>query len=139
MRRAVFIFVAGVLAPALALALPALGAADEPAAVPPVTCGNGIPGGTNCIVTKHDRREAHEDFVRGLKLREHNRIEEALAQFEEASRIVPQNMQFLTAREVVKAQLVFNHVERGNVLLLEDSRAQAAAEFRAALDLDPEN
>ncbi len=48
-------------------------------------------------------------------------------------------MQFLTAREVVKAQLVFNHVQRGNMLMLEDARARAAAEFRAALDLDPDN
>ena len=48
-------------------------------------------------------------------------------------------MQFLSAREVVKAQLVFNHIQSGKPALVEDARAQAAAEFRAALDLDPEN
>ena len=57
----------------------------------------------------------------------------------EATRLDPQNVQFLTAREVLKAKLVFGHIERGNVLLLEDARARAAAEFRAALDLDAEN
>ena len=31
---------------------------------------------------------------------------------------------------MVKAQLVFDHVQRGNLLLLENPRAQAAAEFR---------
>ena len=48
-------------------------------------------------------------------------------------------MQFLTARELVKAQLIFDHIQRGNLLLLEDARAHAGAEFRAALELDAEN
>src|ERR1700757_2097796 len=48
-------------------------------------------------------------------------------------------MQFLTARELVKSHLVFDHVQRGNLLLWENARLQAAAEFRAALDLDSGN
>ncbi len=105
----------------------------------PVSCGNGIPGGVNCIVSKKEQKVARNAFARGLKLENQQHLEEAFAQFEEATRLVPQDPQFLTAREMVKAQLVFDHVERGNALLLESSRAQAAAEFRAALDLDPEN
>ena len=35
-------------------------------------------------------------------------LEEAFARFDKATRLAPQNMQFLTAREVVKAQLVFD-------------------------------
>ena len=51
-----------------------------------------------------------------------------------------ESSRFLTARELVKAQLVFSHVQRGNVLLWRmPSRPQVAAEFRAALDLDGEN
>jgi len=38
-----------------------------------------------------------------------------------------------------QAQLVFDHVQRGNALLAEDARIRAAVEFRAALELDPEN
>jgi general secretion pathway protein D len=138
MRQAAFIFAAGLLT--AGMAVPACASGDDPAsAPPPISCGNGIPGGVNCIVTKEQHKEARHAFARGLKLQEHKRLEEALTQFDAASRLVPQNPQFLTARELVKAQLVFNHVERGNDLLLQSSRAQAAGEFRAALDLDPEN
>jgi general secretion pathway protein D len=136
MRQAVFILALGFLA--MPAALPAFAGSD--ATEPPViSCGNGIPGGTNCIVTKEELKQAHAAFVRGVKLQSDNRTEEAFVQFKEASQLAPRNIQFLTAREVVRAQLVFNHVERGNALLLEGSRAQAAAEFRAALDLDPDN
>ncbi|HET6175314.1 MAG TPA: hypothetical protein VFE61_00175 [Candidatus Sulfotelmatobacter sp.] len=139
MRRATFIFTLIMLAGSLAL--PSLGA-DEPSttlSAPPLSCGNGIPGGVNCIRSKKEIKAAREAFARGLKLQEHKRLEDAFAQFDEASRLVPQNPQFLTARERVKAQLVFDHVERGNLLLLEDSRVLAAAEFRKALNFDPVN
>jgi general secretion pathway protein D len=124
---------------AMTLALPALAGGDDPSAPPPVACSSGIPGGVNCIVSKREMKEAREAFARGLKLQDHQRLDEAFSQFNEATRLVPQELRFLTARELVKAQLVFNHVQRGNVLLAENSRPQAAAEFRAALDLDPEN
>jgi len=137
MRRTAFIF-AVVFLTAM-LALPAFARGDDPASAPQISCGNGIPGGVNCIISKKENKEARNAFARGLKLQEHKRTEEAFVQFDEAARLVPQNPQFLTARELVKAQLVFNHVERGNILLLEDSRSLAAGEFRAALNLDPEN
>jgi general secretion pathway protein D len=137
MLRSLSIFGAAVLG--LALAVPAFGAADEPAAAPVVSCGNGIPGGTNCIVTKEEIKRAHAEFNRGVKLEEQNRLEEAYERFDAASRTVPQDMKFLTAREIVKAQLVFEHVERGDALLMTDAHSQATDEFLAALDLDPSN
>jgi general secretion pathway protein D len=123
---------------ALAITLPALGA-DQPNAAPVISCGNGIPGGTSCVVTKQEMKEAREEFVRGVKLQDQKRLDEAFTFFDDASRKVPQNVQFLEARELLKAQLVFNYVEKGNALLRENSRTQAAVEFRAALDLDPDN
>ena len=137
MRQAAFIFAAALLA--ATLAVPARASGDDPISAPPVSCGNGIPGGVNCIVSKQDNKEAREAFARGVRLQDHQHLEEAYNQFEEATRLVPQNPQFFTAREMVKAQMVFNHVEQGNALLWQNSRAQAAAEFRAALDLDPDN
>jgi hypothetical protein len=128
--------IAGLLATMLE---PALAAAEDPSEAAPVSCGNGVPGGVNCIVTKSQLKEASNVFARGLKLEDHKRLEEAYAEFDKAARLAPQNPQFLTARELVKAKLVFDHVERGNVLLLENLHSQASAEFRAALDLDPEN
>lgn len=137
MRRTAFIIAAGLVAATLATAAFATG--DDASSAPPISCGNGIPGGVNCIVSKKELKEARNAFNKGVKLQDQRRLEEAFDRFDEASRLAPQNMQFLTAREVLKAQLVFNHVERGNVLLLENARAQAAAEFRAALDLDVDN
>lgn len=121
------------------LGLSAFAGGDEPVPVPTPHCGNGVPGGVNCVATKQEMKEARNAFARGLKLEDHKRVEEAFAQFDQASRLVPQDPQFLTARELAKAQLVFTHVERGNVLLLQDLRSKAAAEFRAAIELDPEN
>ena len=140
MQRTALLFLVALLA--MTLALPAFAGGDDASAAsapPPVACSSGIPGGVNCIVSKREMREAREAFARGRKLQDHQRLDEAFTQFNEATRLVPPDLQFLTARELVKAQLVFNHVQRGNVLLAENSRPQAAAEFRAALDLDPEN
>lgn len=117
------------------LVLPAR--ADDNPTASPVTCASGIPGGVNCIPTKKDLKEAREAFSRGLKLNEHQQTEKAFAQFDRALRLVPQDPQFLTARETLKARLVFQHVEAGNRFLAEDARMRAAAEFQAALDLDP--
>ncbi len=132
MRRTGLIFTIGVLV--ATLALPAF-AGDDPSSAP-ISCGNGVPGGINCLVSKKGLKEAHSAFREGVKLQEHQQLEQALERFDEASRLAPQNMQFLSAREIVKARLVFDHVQRGNLLLYENSRSQAAVEFRSALDLD---
>lgn len=137
MRRIAFILAAGLLA--AGLALPALASGDDTSPVGIVSCGSGVPGGINCMVSKKELKEARNAFARGLKFEQDQQLEEAYDRFDEATRLAPQNAQFLTAREVVKAQLVFKHVQRGNLLLLENAQKRAAAEFRAALDLDPEN
>ncbi len=137
MRR---LFLIGNLAAGLlaaVLSLPA-SASDLPtASTPPPTCGT--PGAVNCVPTKKDLKEAHTAFTRGVKLENEQRLEDAFRQFDQAAHLAPQNSQFLTARDLVKARLVFNHVERGNQFLLEYLNVQAAAEFRAALELDPDN
>ena len=135
MRRKRLILTAGLLVATFALSA---FASDDPSSAP-ISCGNGVPGGINCLVSKQDLKEAHYAFRQGVKLQEHRQLEEALARFDEAARLAPQNVQFLTAREMVKARLVFDHVQRGNLLLYENSRNQAAAEFRSALDLDGQN
>jgi hypothetical protein len=137
MRRTTFIMAMGFLA--ATLAMPAFGDSGNDSSAPPISCANGIPGGINCLVSKKELKEARNAFREGVKLQNHQQLEEAFTQFNTASRLAPQNMQFLTARELVKAQLIFDHIQRGNLLLLEDARAHAGAEFRAALELDAEN
>ena len=135
MARIAFIFALALLALTSAWA----SSADDAASMPPVSCGNGIPGGISCLTSKKDLKEAREAFARGMKLQEHKQLEDAFTQFDQATRLAPQEARYLTAREMAKSQLVFDHVQHGNVLMGEDALMQAAAEFRAALDLDPEN
>jgi general secretion pathway protein D len=137
MRQKAFTLALGLLL--LIFAATALAADDNPSSPAVISCGNGIPGGVNCLVSKKELKQARSAFRDGVKLQDHRQLEEALAQFDKATRLAPQNVQFLTAREVLKAQLVFAHMQRGNVLLVENSRARAASEFRSALDLDAGN
>ena len=126
----------GALAAFLAAAPSRASTADEFA---PISCGNGVPGGVNCIPSARDVKQAHIAFAKGLKLQNSKRYEDAFAAFDEASRLVPQDTEYLSARELLKSQLVFAHNERGNALLAESHREAAAAEFRTALALDPDN
>jgi general secretion pathway protein D len=128
-------FAAAIFVGALALAA---FAADD-ALPPPITCGSPVPGGINCAVSKQDRKDARAAYARGLKLEADHHPRQAYEAFDEAARLVPQDPQFLIARETVKGQLVYQLVSHGNELLATNARPQAAAEFRAALDLDPEN
>lgn len=137
MRRIDLIITVSFLA--ATLTLPAFAGGDDVPAPPTIPCGAGIPGVVSCQASKDELKAARKAYDKGVKLEERQKPEEAFARFEEATRLAPQEMKFLTAREVVKAQLVFNHIERGNVLLLADARVRAAAEFRAALDLDSDN
>src|SRR5438045_3149444 len=81
---------------------------------PPIFCAHGLPGGLNCSPSKKDLKASRQAFERGMKLHDHNQLEEALSQFEEAALLNPQSAQFLTAREALKAKLVFGHIQRGN-------------------------
>jgi type II secretory pathway component GspD/PulD (secretin) len=119
--------------------VPAFAGNDSTAGTKTVSCGNGVPGAVNCIPSKEDLKEALHAYAHGLKLRDHKRLEEAFAQFDEASRLAPQDTLFLSAREVTKAQLVFQHTERGDAFLADAQQEQAAAEYRSALVLDPDN
>lgn len=106
---------------------------------PAISCGNGVPGGVNCVTSATDLKEARNAYARGLRFEERQHFEEAFVQFDQASRLAPQDSQFFSAREVAKSQLVFQHTQRGDALLANSQRIDAAAEFHAALELDPDN
>jgi general secretion pathway protein D len=137
MQRVWFILAVCLLA-ALAV-IPSFAADDAKVVAPAISCANGVPGGLNCIPSKKDLKEARNAYAHGLKLQDHHRLEEAFAQFDTASRLVPRDFLFLSAREMTKAQLVFQHTARGDAFLADARSEPAAAEFRAALELDPDN
>jgi general secretion pathway protein D len=117
--------------------LPAAG--SDAADVPGSVCPKGAPGGTTCFVSKQDRKDAHRAFEHGLKLERKQQFKEAFEQFDQASKLVPGDTGFLAAREMVKAQLVFEKVGHGDGLLAAHHEQEAAATFRSALELDPDN
>ena len=122
----------------LGLAPPAV-ADSNPANTPTLVCPTGTSGGASCFVSKQDRKDARRAYEHGLKLAQKQLNKEAFQQFDDAARLVPGDLRFLAAREAVKAQLVYARVEHGNSLLTMNHTQEAAAEFHAALELDPEN
>ena len=97
-----------------------------------------------CHGPKKDLKAARQAFARGLKLEKSQNdnlqnLDQAFYEFEEASRLVPQNVEYLTAREFTRQHLAGMHLERGNTDLLNGRQVEALAEFRTALNLDPQN
>src|ERR1700675_2389605 len=118
-------------------------AADTPPAVAPSLCSNSA-GAPACRGTSKDLKAARQAFARGLKLEKSQNdklqsLDEAFYEFEEASRLVPQNVEYLSAREMTRQHLAGMHLERGNSHLLDGRQVEALAEFRTALNLDPQN
>jgi general secretion pathway protein D len=92
-----------------------------------------------CEVSAKDLKQAREVFARGLKLQNSGKKEEAFEAFERASNLAPKSFEYLTAREVMRQQLVLDHLQRGNSALQAGRQVEALAEFRAALHLDSSN
>lgn len=100
------------------------------------------PAGTpvaSLLPSRKDLKAAHRAFARGLKLEKSNNLEAAFTQFEEAARLSPLNPEYLAAREMTREHLAGLHLELGDASLLAGNKTGALAEFRAALNLDPEN
>src|SRR5271165_1223374 len=113
-------------------------AADTPPPAAPSLC-SGSGGATACQAPKKDPKSARQAFARALKLEKSHNLDQAFYEFEEAARLVPQNVEYLTAREFTRQHLAGQHLERGNRDLLDGRQVEALAEFRTALNLDPQN
>jgi general secretion pathway protein D len=127
----------------LSLILLALGLAasanDQPTAAPLLPCPESSPGAVSCNPSKKETKEAGEAFAKGLKLQRKKRQDEALDQFETAARLAPKDVGYVTALEMTRQQLVFDHLTRGNAEMRDGRQIEALAEFRTALHLDPQN
>jgi general secretion pathway protein D len=122
----------------VALATPAL-CADQPQNLLLLPCAPGDSTTAPCNPSKRDLKEAKAAFSQGLKLEHAKRTEDAMNQFAAAARLSPKNVEYATALEMVRQQAVFDHLQRGNTQLLNGRQIEALAEFRSALNLDPEN
>jgi general secretion pathway protein D len=113
-------------------------AADSPATTASWPCSDAA-GAPACKAAAKDLKSARHAFSRGLKLQHAQNLDQAFSEFEEAARLVPQNLEYLTAREMVRQELVTSHLEKGNDNLQGGRQVEALAEFREALQLDPQN
>ncbi len=113
-------------------------ATDIAPATTPSLCSNSA-GAPACQGSAKDLKTARQAFKRGLKLEKSRNLEQALYEFQEAARLVPQNVEYLTATEMTRQHLAGLHLEQGNTDLLGGRQVEALAEFRTALNLDPQN
>jgi general secretion pathway protein D len=114
-------------------------AADQPTAAPLVACPEGSPGSVSCNPSKKDLKNARDAFAKGQKLQREHQQNRAFDQYETAARLAPKDVEYLTARELTRQQLVSDHLGRGNAELGKGRQIEALAEFRTALTLDPQN
>ena len=121
------------------LTVMAASAGDQPTTAPLLPCPEGSPGSVSCNPSKKELKEASAAFAKGLKLQREKRQDEAFDEFETAARLDPKDVEFVTARELTRQQLVFDHLERGNDEMRQGRQIEALAEFRTALHLDPQN
>ena len=111
-------------------------AADQPPGLAILPCADSTHA---CVPGPKGLKDAKQAFERALKLQKSGLPEQALSEFENAARLAPQNIEYLTAREVVRQRLVSGHLRLGNDESLAGHQVEALAEFRAALQLDPSN
>ncbi len=99
------------------------------------------PPGT-ALVLPEDRKELAEArrlFKDGVKLKSAGKLDAAFEKFQEASELAPHNVEYLTAREFTRQELVMQALKRGNQAMLDHNEIVAMAAFRRALEYDPTN
>lgn len=126
----------------LSIAIAGLALAVEAADLPsPVLlpCSDQAGGSASCNVSKKVQKKAEAAFNRGLRLEKARQLDDAYLEFQSAAELNPRAVDYLTAREYTRQQLVFEHLGRGNDDMLKGRQVEALAEFRTALHLDPQN
>jgi len=83
--------------------------------------------------------EAKRQFKAGARLKASDKTEAAFEKFEQASQLDPRNLEYVTAREFARQQLVMEALGRGNKAMQAKNEVAATAEFRQALEYDPTN
>jgi len=114
-------------------------AADQQQTLLTLPCAQIDNNNPGCNPSEADMRKAKSAFSRALKLEKAKHLDEAFELFDTAARLVPKNLDYVTALAMVREQLAFDHLQQGNTDLLNGKEVEAQAEFRSALNLDPQN
>jgi len=113
-------------------------AADAPQNLALLPCPEGAREAV-CNPSKADLKKSKIAFSKALQLQKAEHFDEAYEEFDTAARLVPKNVEYVTALALVRQQLVFGHLQRGNYDQAKGNLVEAQAEFRSAANLDPEN
>ena len=95
---------------------------------------SAVPG-----VSKEDKKAAEKEFKDAQDLQRAGKPEEALVAVLKAQELVPGSVEFMTMGEMLRQQIVGEHMEAGNHLAAAGDSAGAAQRFRMALSIDPQN
>jgi len=114
-------------------------AADEQQSLLTLPCAGSASSAASCDPATADLKKAKSAFSRAVKLEKAHRLDEAYAELDTAARLAPRNADYITALAMARERLAYEHLERGNQFLLDSNEVQAQAEFRSALNLDPQN
>ena len=123
------------IAPIFAVLLTAAAYADET----PVITQPCAASQTGCEISKQDQKRAKKIFEKGLKYQREHRNQEAFEAFEHADQLVPHDVNYSTAKELLRQQRITDHLRLGNQNLTDHHPVEALAEFRTAIQLDPTN
>ncbi len=111
---------------------------DEPQNLAVLPCPQAAASDA-CNPSKADLKKSRIAFSKALKLQKGEHFDEAFEEFDAAARLVPKNLEYVTALAMARQQLVYDHLKRGNDDLTKGKLVEAQAEFRSASNLDPEN
>ena len=116
----------------------AASSADDPQVLLQPPCPLNVATGA-CNASKQDLKRAKSAFARGLQLEKAKQIDQAYEQFDTAARLVPSNINYVTALSITREELISAHLQNGNTDLEKGMQVEAQAEFRSALNLDSQN
>jgi type II secretory pathway component GspD/PulD (secretin) len=123
------------IAPIFAVLLTSAAYADET----PILTQPCAANQAGCEISKQDQKRAKKAFEKGLKFEREHRNQEAFEAFDQADQLVPHDVNYSTAKEILRQQRITDHIRLGNQDLTSHHAVEALAEFRTAIQLDPTN
>jgi general secretion pathway protein D len=90
-------------------------------------------------VSKEDKKAAEKEFKNAQDLQRAGKPDDALMAVLRAQELMPGNVEFMTMGEMLRQQIVGEHVEAGNHLAAAGDPVGAAQRFHLALSIDPQN
>jgi general secretion pathway protein D len=91
------------------------------------------------LVSKEDKKNAEKEFKNAQDLQRAGKPDDALIAVLKAQELMPGNVEFMTMGEMLRQQIVGDHMEAGNHLAAAGDPMGAAQRFRMALAIDPQN